>query len=192
MTSEIEELTLEHAKAAYANAQETIRFMDTKAGALTGLSTIVTGLPILVLQWITEQQSVDGSRWQISSLVECHPIILPVLSVVLGAGAFSGVVSLWFALDCISARLPSKRRRPTVLFPMVGDLGSRSAIVRKLRNGLTHASILDEYKTQILRVGFILSQKALALSRAMRWFKLQMAFYGLGAFCFMQVYLTQM
>ena len=192
MKKSLEEQTLEHAKTAYTNVQENIRFVDTKAGALTGLATLITGLPVLVLQWITTEQSTENTQWHIANLADCHPIVLPLVSLIFAGGIACGVLSLWLALDCTTARPPSKKGKTTVLFPLAADMSNRFRIIRRLKNGMSDPEIAKEYQTQLLRVGFILAKKSCKLRRAVKWFQVQMALYGAGAIGLTWIYLCQM
>lgn len=190
MTPELEETTLEHAKAAYANAQETIRFIDTKAGALTGLLTLAVGLPIWVIQWLGEQKTEESSLYL--GLAKCEPYILVIGFLAWSCGIMAGVVSLWLVLDCIAARPPSRKRKPTILFPMVADRHSAYVIARRLTVGLSTADTIGEYRTQCLRVGAILAKKVIKFKRAMRWFKAQIASYSVGIIAIIFLYLTNL
>lgn len=190
MSPDHDQITLEHAKAAYANAQETIRFIDTKAGALTGLLTLAVGLPIWVVQWLSEQQAEESALH--IGLEKCEPYILLAGFFAWACGIMAGVISLWLVLDCISARLPSGRRKSVVLFPMVLGHHSAYAIARRLTVGMTTRDTVGEYRTQCLRVGAILAKKVIKFNRAMRWFKAQIAAYGVGILAIILLYLTNL
>lgn len=190
MTPALEETTLEHAKAAYANAQETIRFIDTKAGALTGLLTLAVGLPIWVVQWLSEQKPDESALY--IGLAKSQPYILLAAFLAWSCGIMAGVISLWLVLDCIAARLPSRKRKPTVLFPMVSGRHSAYVIARRLTFGISALDTINEYRTQCLRVGAILAKKVIKFNRAMRWFKAQIAAYGVGILAIILLYLTNL
>jgi hypothetical protein len=183
--------TLDHAKDAYTNAQENIRFMDAKAGALTGLLTLATGLPMWLLQWLTDSGGEKASLWHVASVTDLSVYVLTAVFVLWGAGVMSGVISLWLILDCILARSPSSKRRALVLYPFVKGRRCCFAIARKLTTGMTEADVIREYCNQILRLGLIQFQKSKKLRRAMTWFRIQIAAYGLGTLGLMQVYLYQ-
>lgn len=190
MNPDHEQTTLDHVKVAYANAQETIRFIDTKAGALTGLLTLAVGLPIWVVQWLSEQQAEDAALHV--GLDKCEPYILIIGFLAWSCGIMAGVISLWLVLDCISARLPSRRRKSVVLFPMVSGHHSAYAIARRLTAGMSTQNIIGEYRTQCLRVGAILAKKVIKFNRAMLWFKAQIAAYGVGVLAIILLYLNNL
>ena len=178
----------EHASVGYANAQETIRFLDTKAGALIGLVTIVTGLPLLVMQWILDKD--DSNALCLSSLQGNHPILTNILAVILFAGLAAGVTSLWCALEVTIARPASHKRksckhacskhhshkrRASILFPVGGTYNDRAYILRKASTGLTTNEINREFGAQLLRVGNITGKKVRYLRNAVKAFQVQLA-----------------
>jgi hypothetical protein len=182
------ELFQEHAAVGYANAQETIRFLDTKAGALIGLVTLVTGLPLVITQWILDKD--DTSPFCLSSLQGNHPILTNSLAVILFAGLAAGVTSLWCALEVTIARPASHKRKPckhacskhyshkrraNVLFPAGGSYNDRAYILRKASAGLTAIEINREFGTQLLRVGNITGKKVRYLRNAVKAFQVQLA-----------------
>lgn len=177
----------EHAAVGYANAQETIRFLDTKAGALIGLVTLVTGLPLVIIQWILDKD--DTSPVCLSSLQGNHPILTNTLAVILFAGLAAGVVSLWNALEVTVARPASHKRksreitcskhhshkrRANVLFPVGDHYNDRAYILRKSYNGLTTSEVNQEFGSQLIRVGNITGKKIRYLRNAVCAFKFQL------------------
>lgn len=184
--------TREHAAAGYTNVQETIRFVDTKAGVLTGLAAVITGFPVFAMQWLADREPESAPT--LSDLIERYPAIMTTWICLLVAGMACGCISLWLALDATTARPPSakvlakgqrcrratsRKRRTTVLFPVGSRYGDAKYVLQNLREGMTACAINKEYARQLLRVGSILERKMRKLRRAVAWFQIQLLVYGL-------------
>ncbi len=174
-----------HAKDGYANAQETIRFVDTKAGALIGLVTILTGFPVLVAQWVLDKEASHPFSFQ--NLYTTHPKTSACLFFCLFGSLICGLISLYCALDAITARPTShkvkkcRKIRATVLFPINGGTKDTAYLVRAAREGMTNRDVALEYGAQLVRVGSILNKKIKYLRCSVSCFKAQLGFIILCA-----------
>ncbi|MFL6519705.1 MAG: hypothetical protein ACJ8NS_05750 [Chthoniobacterales bacterium] len=55
------EVNVAHARAAYANTQEIIRFIDTKTSVLTGIVTVTTGVPLVMFKYALTRNSAEAA-----------------------------------------------------------------------------------------------------------------------------------
>jgi hypothetical protein len=155
------EETLAHAKAGYQNAQEVIKFVDTKTAVVTGLSTLTAGLLLAVLKWSIEADGV--SRPNLNQLTAGHSCVAVSFYIFV-------VLSFLGALACLSAAVWSviARARPrnlenafTILFPIYrrrDAVAACKAFEQKLK-GMSRSEIINEYEDQLRIVGMILGQK---------------------------------
>ena len=165
--------TLGHARDGYAQVQEVIRFVDTKAGVLLGLVVLVTLVPVHAVQWIA------GDAERLKACIELSRVWLFSAWGIFGlsvAGLVLGEASLWMAMECVAprGRGPAKA---SVLFPVTTDAKELANIGRKLKRGMTAGDILGEYEDQLKRSGMILAIKMRRLGWAAFCFKMQMAAY---------------
>ena len=81
------EETLAHARAGYANAQDIIKFIDTKIAVVTSLITVSLGLPFLFIQWLGAQR--EASFLSLQDISEQSPIssALALFVVIVGIGS---------------------------------------------------------------------------------------------------------
>ncbi len=166
------EASLEHAQASYANAQETIRFIDTKTAILTGLATLAVSVPIAVLLWLNGAELAEGiSRSTVGDSCRCVLIavsIPPVASII--ASALAVVFS---TLSLMARGCPSNSESPTsILFPTanVATGGRLAGRLQELRGGVDVRFRLDEYCNQIEVVAGILATKILWHRRSVKAF----------------------
>jgi hypothetical protein len=155
------EETLAHAKAGYQNAQEVIKFVDTKTAVVTGLSTVTAGFLLAVLKWSIEADGV--SRPDLNQLTAGHSCTAVSFYIFV-------VLSFVCALACLAAAVWSviARARPrnlenafTILFPIYrrrDAVAAYSAFEQKLK-GMNRPEIIKEYEDQLRIVGMILGQK---------------------------------
>jgi len=104
----ITELNIEHAKAAYSNAQDVIKFVDTKTGVMTGVLTITTGIPLAIFHFLISQKSNEAAtifRWLYES-GRISTILVCVSAAAMCLGFILGVASLLAATSGLMARRP--------------------------------------------------------------------------------------
>lgn len=174
---------LEHAKEGYKNAQEIIRFVDTKVGVFTGFAVLGIGF---VLQILKEFFSLpDSIRIQILSIFPEHQIWLYMILLILAGSLFCGIYSLWHGIAALVARPPRPNSKPTILFPFYSESESdwedAKQCVSKIKSGLTEEQIAREYEIQILNVGSILCKKVDFSRKAATWFKWQVVTISIAA-----------
>jgi hypothetical protein len=152
---------LAHAKEGYKNAQDVIKFVDTKTAVVTGLSTVIGGALVGVLKWAIESEK--DTHATITELALYHPC---------AAGWFYFFVTTCFAamFVCIAAAVWSviARARPrhlenkfTVLFPYYKQRDETAAcqVISGKLAGMSKGQILLEYEDQLRVVGMILGKK---------------------------------
>ncbi|MBP7828368.1 MAG: hypothetical protein KA248_00475 [Kiritimatiellae bacterium] len=149
--------TLEHAQAGYQNAQDIIKFVDAKSGAVTGLCALAIGGVFGLLTWFLGLEETCRSF----TIQLIHPCSAATL--LLALSPIAGAVSLAFSLLSLVAR-PQFTTARTVLFPCFKlTRKTRDEIDEAYRNkivgGMTKEEIRIEYHDQILNVGCILQRK---------------------------------
>lgn len=181
--------TLEHAKAGYANAQEVIRFIDTKAGAVIGLATLTMGVPVVTFQWLASQNG--WSDFSFHALTRQSHWPCTVAAIAGGFGMIFGVLVIISALLVLRARSPFKKSHITVLFPMYDaktHITRAHRVFSKIRSGMSRKEVAREYEMQIRRVGAILDEKACRLNIATKWYTAQLVAYGIAAISLLAAY----
>lgn len=103
---------LVHARASYANAQDVIKFVDTKTTVLTGIVTITTGIPLVILRYVVLEkpgQSLPVMDWctHLGHFARCGILAAIVL---LAIGFACGLASLLASTNGLMARTPRKAR----------------------------------------------------------------------------------
>jgi hypothetical protein len=155
------EETLNHAKTGYQNAQDVIKFVDTKTAFITGLSTVLGGFLLIVLKWSVE---LDGASqpnlWQVTS---AHRCIAAGFYFLVATSLGSAVVCLCSAVWSVIARARPRHLENafTILFPSYTRRDSANAcrvFEQKLR-GMSSVEIIKEYEDQLRIVGMILGRK---------------------------------
>jgi hypothetical protein len=153
--------TLAHAKEGYKNAQDVIRFVDTKTAVITGLSTLIAGSLVGILKWSIESEK--DSHATLADIALIHPCWIV---------CFYILVALCFCATfvCITAAVWSVLARPrprnldnkfTILFPFYKKRQETDAchVFEKKLKGMTITEVLTEYEDQLRVVGLIISKK---------------------------------
>ena len=144
-------LTIEHAKDGYHNAQDIIKFIDAKTGAVTGLVTLTIGGAWGIIAFYFDLNA--DARNIIASFA---PIYIP--GIFIGTSLLVGVIALAFSMLSLIARGPTADA--TVLFPYVPpDEESNRDYYWQLSQEMSQTQILNEYRIQVHTVGVILSKK---------------------------------
>ncbi|OGV70665.1 MAG: hypothetical protein A2283_11620 [Lentisphaerae bacterium RIFOXYA12_FULL_48_11] len=175
--------TIEHAQRGYQNAQETIRFVDTKTGVLTGLCCLLLGagleliktcLAIGVYKAPFNGHAIDS--WCI------------VAGIALLIFAISGIGCIIASIHSLTARPPLASTGFTVLFPFFTPPARSTAeeYARKIVVGMKESEIAEEYQNQIISVGAILEEKCKWHRRAVLYFRAEvLSLFALGAAVFL-------
>jgi len=159
--------TLEHARLAFGNAQDVIRFIDAKCNVLVALTTVISGFAISLAKWNFELPS--KSPLTITAIAQAHHIRVYLIVLPL-------IVSLVATAVCIAGAVWSLIARPpksggfTVLFPLPRNLTDekhREILIERL-SGMEEEVILNEFSEQLATLGRI-SQTKLRSSRIVAW-----------------------
>lgn len=173
------EREIKHAETGYKNAQDIIKFMDTKSGVIAGFAFVGIGF---VLQVAKEFLSIPTEmRSLVIDQFKSHPVWAYVIFAIALVSLAAGVACVWCVVRCVTARPPhiTSNLKHTFLFPFYGtksrDLDCAMAYYAKVKIGLTAAEIAAEYEIQLLNVGAILCKKITWHRRAANAFLLQLA-----------------
>lgn len=200
------QLTLEHATRGHANAQDVIKFVDTKTGILTGLVAVTTAAPLAILQW---SAALDPKLpASLSAFRVDHLMCFNLLCYGLGVGMLLGGCSAVSAMHGLMARNPRRRyqglleffqkiwlwvrRKPrsrsssvvTVIFPIYRRKNQAAAKVYfdKAMEGMSANDVLREHKLQLFELGRIVNRKIFCNRMAVSFFELQVFTYFLIGF----------
>ena len=199
--------TLAHAKSGYSNAQEVIRFVDTKTGVMTGLVSITTAAPVAFFQWsagIDEKLAAN-----ILNVFKDHRIAAEVLFYGFLIGMALGAGSILCSVHGLMAR--NTRRKEShqgllgfakrfiawikgnkpgdvaqihfaYLFPLylARQEDQARTFFSRLDQGLTKKEIAQEHGQQLFQVGRILNTKISQNQKAVAFFKLQVICYAVA------------
>ena len=184
---------IRHAESGYRNAQDVIRFIDTKAGAIAGFTSVCIGV---VLQGIKEFLCLNKDiQESIVVAFKQHPACALVLFGFCVASIGLGIACIWFVVQCVAARSPriGLQARHSMLFPYYDaaqEAGAARVHYQKLERGLTRQEIAEEYEVQLLNVGAILEKKILFQRRAANAFLGQLTLIAVsGAILFFYAYI---
>ena len=98
---------LAHGKACYQNAQEVIRFVDSKTGVMTGVVTVTTGIPLAVFHFILSGKSDEAATiWAWIDQGGAPRWLVGLSASFLLLGFICGVWSLVAATSGLMARRP--------------------------------------------------------------------------------------
>ena len=101
------ENNLAHARALYPNAQEVIRFVDTKTSVLTGILTVTTGIPLALLPYVLVRKSDESSalvQWYSGGGHGKMVVIAAIVTTLLGFCC--GIFSLLASTNGLMSRVP--------------------------------------------------------------------------------------
>ena len=199
---QIAQQSLDHAKTGYQNAQDVIKFMDTKFGAVAGLSILLCGFQLKSLASFL--QLPESTQAAVRALLESHTAELQVLVLCAAASLISGVACIVCAISGVMARAPRdtprwlkilasigfashlpkrKKYKHTVLFPFWTDSDMAVRSFRRISRGMTHKEISAEYVSQLWNLGAILQKKIALVRWAAHALVAQMIFLVAAAFC---------
>lgn len=169
------EKLMEHLRASHSNVQDVIKFVDTKTGALTGLVTLLSTFPFLILRYFTGD-SFDVTKWK-NPFPDHSDFPLIGLSL-LALSLAGGIASIYCSLMSLTARPPSRWIKPTtkhkdqfcILFPFYTPKQAEHAheYFSKIVSGITEQELLTEYVHQMEQLGSIIERKV-------RWHRLAAA-----------------
>ena len=168
MDKETFDRTVDHLSKSLDNAQNTIRFIDTKVGVVASVLSFALGgvfsctsLPHYFLQLVR-----DVSLPQVLSLLI---LLLATVAVVLFA---LGLRAAWKTLNARAPDAPG-RLKHWFLFPLCkkGDYQKLyDEFDERLKNGLNGDAIVEEYKDQLIVLSRIQSDKIAFCNRMLSFF----------------------
>jgi hypothetical protein len=168
--NENQKRALEQAKAAYQNAQEIIRFIDTKTSFITGASTLSIGFVLDALKEYIQLPDGLKNNFDLCPIMTCWIAVLAILSLL------GGVLCLWSSIMSLIGRLPKKfmDHHLTILFPYFSGKQSEQDYCKKITTGFAEEEIAREYQTQVWNAGLILHKKLTRHRWAARMLLLQL------------------
>jgi hypothetical protein len=186
--------SLEAAKTGYGNAQEVIRFVDTKVGAALALLVLLIPAPLVFVGW---QLGLEKSNSQLiwsgfdRSFLQLWFLASGFIS--LFSGGFASVVSVIHGINCVSPRAPRKHGenrlfhnewKPNVIFPIFAPKDTEAAKKHfsSLAEGWDRRKMVADYSDQLLEVGRILDEKLACMKQCFNWLKRTLFLYALSAF----------
>lgn len=176
-------------KSGYENAQARIAFLDSKIGVVSAFLLLIVPSPWVMLGWVAGR---DEKMWAeiVTLLTTCSfPAVVGVLALL--SGSVLGVMALLHAIDCAQPRGPQagtgSQFRPNVVFPMVpaAQTNELEEHLRQLGPALGEQFPLDQYKEQLVQVGWILDAKMAAMKRCFTMTRLAVLFSFAGAVVFL-------
>jgi hypothetical protein len=160
----------EHARTSHANIQETIKFLDTKSGIITGLVSISAALPISVLHWIAT--TTDSKLLDKFSCYECLGKITFLL--ILASIAFAAATIVYSIRSLLARTAPGESTLLFAIHPANPSQQLRKKL-DQLPEGLPLHEILKEYSNQLYDLGAILYLKGVYHRHSAACFQWQIA-----------------
>jgi hypothetical protein len=147
MTEDVQD-RLAHCHRGLCNAQETIRFIDTKNGVVLSIAVALTG-------WLTTRATTLVAPGTVGGWLGWLAFALALLGLL--AVAFSVVLSI----RSLCAQPPPEKAKHLVLFPFVepGNWSLVQEAYGKKVQELNHVEMLDEYARQLPVLGAICHRK---------------------------------
>ena len=152
-------LAIAHAKEGYKNAQETIRFIDTKSGFLAGMTVLAIGATLDLAKRYLEFP-LETKR-QLEAIAANHPNCTFAVGVFATLSLVAGVWSLWSSALSLVGRPPKQdwSNIHTALFPFFSGSQAERRVCERLITGTTETEVILEYENQLWNVGLIIHQK---------------------------------
>lgn len=158
-----------HQAAALLNAQTTIRFIDTKAGAVIAFATTLFGIIGLVGSWLLEIISDEQSRFSFNFPFNGLQWTSLIAFLVFVTFLIFAARTLYFSFKCI---LPQNvgSTPPTILFPYWDAKGREEMgpIFEKFETDFSLTLAKKEYSNQIGQLGEIVKGKIDATNIAVK------------------------
>lgn len=159
-------------RSGYSNAQDVIRFLDTKVAIINAAVTLILGYAVCLAKWWIEKTPEISSSWNNweKVLFLAHPILF------IGVGTFGLVIIAKSANVWRPNHSPLTRESFTSLFPewdgkKIPEVFADSYL-RNLASGgpLCHTSVAAEYAIQCKVLGEMLHNKISATQKLSPWF----------------------
>lgn len=168
------ESTLKHVEIGYKNAQDIIKFLDTKSGVIAGFAFAGIGFILQSLKEIIALK--DPVKSALLSMFGQYSYPTCLLFSATIVSLFAGVASIWCVVRCVTARPPEKvsKLQHTFLFPFCDKISAAQEYYKRIHTGIDLAGVADEYEHQILNVGSITCKKITWNRRAANFFLVEL------------------
>ena len=156
---------IEHLHRSLVNAQETIRFVDTKNAAVTSLSLLLLSGAVSAMHFMVSAAPPYFKFYPLGA----------DLNLLTAAALLVAFVSFILCLtDAAKSLLPkSPNKRATLLFPFYSKHITYQIARDELFRAKGAEGIREEYEIQLEILGNILAAKIPACNKSIRWFMLQ-------------------
>lgn len=154
-----------HAKDGYKNAQEIIRFIDTKSTFFAGSSILLLGFTLQVIKQYFELPA--SMQEQLKTAADNHPYCFCMINGFVVLSLLLGILCIWSCIFSLVGRPPLRNMEHinTILFPFFRGAPEERNVCRKVGDGMTDVDVAKEYECQLWNVGMILQRKV----RRNRW-----------------------
>ncbi len=145
-----------HARAAYANAQEVIRVIDTKTSVMTGLIVVTTGFPLVVFEYLLTRDLKEKTpfiQWSNQiSFHHCDWLLSAALILLLLALAFGLLALLASTNGLMSRPMGNRRDKQEGLWKEIGRLLLRTFTLGMLgkpeKTGAPHTCLFPMFSDE--------------------------------------------
>ncbi len=163
--SDNRERAIAHAKDGYKNAQDIIRFIDTKSTYFAGASVVLLGFTLQLIKQYFELPA--NFQEQLKNAADSHPFCILVIDALAALSLLAGALCIWSCVLSLVGRPPRQNMEhiSTILFPFFTGTAGEWEVCRKVSAGMTDLDVAKEYECQLWNVGMILQAKI----RRNRW-----------------------
>jgi len=159
-------------RSGYSNAQDVIRFLDTKVAIISAAVTLMLGYAACLAKWWIEKVAEISPSWHTweKAMFFVHPILLLLV------GSFGLVIIIKAANVWRPNHSPLTQENFTALFPeWDGNHVTLEFVDGYLRNlanneSQSHTSVAAEYAIQCRVLGKMLHNKISAAQKLSPWF----------------------
>lgn len=168
-----------HLAAGYHNSQSVVRFLDTKATAIVGIVPVVLGALAGISSWLIGEAAWIRMPSSIEWLQCIWKILASLILISLLLCLGTAISAVWQALHALLPRNTGSAP-PSILFPYKprnkrsSQQGTRHPFSQRLGifvHGGSEQDELDDYGTQLDRMGEIVAEKLTAVQGAIRWLR---------------------
>lgn len=168
---------VKHLAAGYSNSQSVVRFLDTKATAVVGIVPIILGALAGITSWILGDADWLNYMWD-AEWSNCYWVVHVLLVVgTLLLCIVTAVGAVWKAMHALSPR-DNGKARPSILFPYIpyrkhsDGVGGTHPFLQRVDLFVSEVSQkdeLDDYRSQLIRMGEIVAEKHSAVQHSICW-----------------------
>lgn len=186
--------SIELAKAGFENAQEQIRFIDTKVGIAVGLLLVLLPGQLGIVGWFLSEGGDDTKHGFARHFIDTCPrcwLSTALVGVGLLGGMLLACLALYHGISCLVPRGPKgygksgpfqNEFQPNVLFPIYtpDQCGAACEHFKKLSDGVDDDFVLAEYQHQLEQLGRILHKKFDAMKTCFKYLRIVLFLYALA------------